>query len=128
MRIRIDTGPEAKPPAQGEAPPADDPAAESRFVTVRLAAHALELRDTDNALGLKQRLYNLGFGERPPDTWSADELKRARAAFRVRFGLPVDADPETDPSTVDQRIVTEHDLAGLPDPPPDPAAPTPADA
>ena len=126
MQIRIDTGPEAKPPAQGEAPPADDPAAESRFVTVRLAAHELEFRDTDNARGLKQRLYNLGFGERPPDTWSADELKRARAAFRVRFGLPVAADPETDASTVNERIVTEHDLAGLPEPPPE--APPPAGA
>lgn len=128
MRIRIDTGPEAGPPADGEAPPADDPAAESRFVTVRLAAGDLEFRDTDNPLGLKQRLYNLGFGERPPDKWSAEELKRARAAFRLRFGLPPAAEPEADASTVDERIVTEHDLAGLPEPPPDPAAPSPADA
>lgn len=128
MQLKIDTGPEVKPPVEGEAPPADNPDAESRFVTVRLAAADLEFRDTSNQRGLKQRLYNLGFGERPPDTWSAEELKRARAAFRVRFGLPVDADPETDPSTVDQRIVTEHDLAGLPDPPPDTNAPTPADA
>jgi hypothetical protein len=72
-------------------------------------------------------LYNLGFGERPPDTWSAEELKRARAAFRVRHGMPVAADPETDATAVDERIVAEHDLAGVPAPPPDNAAPSPAD-
>ena len=121
MRIRIDTGPE------GEAPPADDPDAESRFVTVRLAAGDLEFRDIDNQRGLKQRLYNLGFGERSPDTWSAEELNRARAGFRLRHGMPVAADPETDASAVDERIVTEHDLAGLPEPPSDNAAPSPAD-
>lgn len=119
ISVRIDTGPEAQPPAEGEAPPADDASAEARFVTVRLAAGNLEFRDTDNQLGLKQRLYNLGFGEHPPDTWSAEELKRARAAFRLRHGMPVAAEPETDASDVDDRIVTEHDLAGLPEPPPE---------
>jgi hypothetical protein len=124
MRVKIDTGPEL-PPADGQAAPGDGAEAavddQSRFVTVRLAAATLEFRDTSNELGLKQRLYNLGFGERPPDTWSADELKRARDAFRVRFKL--EAASEAD---VDDRIVVEHDLAGVPEPPPDEAAAAPA--
>ncbi len=128
MRLKIDTGPEPPPP-EGDAPAAaDDPAAESRFVAVRLAASHLEFRDTGNQRGLEQRLYNLGFGEHPPGTWSTEELARARAAFRRRFGLPPAADPETDASDVDERIVFEHDLAGLAEPPPDSDAPSPADA
>ncbi len=119
MRVKLDAArdlePDEKPPADGDDAAGD----ESRFITVELAAGDLEVRDTDNDLAIKQRLYNLGFGENPPSRWDEKvdvqqtEFERALAAFRARNQLEDASDDE-----VRQRIVQDHDLAD-PEPPPD---------
>jgi len=119
MRVKLDAGQLLAPP-DDNAPQDEDPTDEERFLIVDLDAGNLEFRDTDNQRGIKQRLYNLGFGEQPPDRWSRDEFSRALIAFRERHDMAKASDDE-----VNQRIVSEHDLIDLPEPPSDDDA-TPA--
>ncbi|MDE2452624.1 MAG: hypothetical protein KGL43_03430, partial [Burkholderiales bacterium] len=122
MRVKLDAGPEPDPRAN--APQGgDDAADESRFLVVDLDGGHLEIRDTDNDIGLKQRLFNLGFGERAPADWTKDEFDRALLAFRTRRDLAQASDDE-----LRQRIVSDHDLSDLPPSPDDDAAPAPTAA
>ena len=121
MTIKLDAASALAPPADPAAPV--DPADESRFLTVTVDGGALEFRDTDNDLAIKQRLYNMGFGEKPPKTWSDREFQRALRSFRERNGLVNASDAD-----VRERIVTVHDLSVLPpddedDPDPAPLPP-----
>jgi hypothetical protein len=101
-------------------PPKDNaPVDESQFLTLVLDGGALHNRDTDDDLAVKQRLYNLGFGEHAPDAWTDDEFARAFLSFRRKTLPPnTSVDPRTD-DEVKQQIMKAHDLVGIPDPPPD---------
>lgn len=110
MTIKLDASNEPGP-GNPSAPtaPATDADNESHFLTVVVDGGTLEFRDTDNDLGIKQRLYNMGYGENPPDQWEAKEFDRALASFRKRNGLTKAPDAD-----VRERIVTVHDLSVVP--------------
>lgn len=106
MTIKIDaTDPLSAEPGA----PGDEEAGEERFLTATVDGGQLEFRDPGDPRGVKQRLYNLGFGEKPPDEWEQREFDRALAAFRKRNGLEKASDAE-----VRERIMTDHDLSELP--------------
>jgi hypothetical protein len=86
---------------------------EDRFLPFVLDGGALEPREPGNDLAIKQRLYNLGFGERAPAEWSQTEFDNALRQYRHRRGLD-----NADDGTVRARIFTEHDLEN-PTPPED---------
>jgi hypothetical protein len=109
MTVRLDAASDLAP---GDPPPDGDPADEARFLSVVLDGGALEFRDPDNDLAIKQRLYNLGFGEHAPAKWDQREFDRAMAAFRRRNKMEKASDAE-----VRDRIISGHDLAGVPDEP-----------
>jgi hypothetical protein len=109
IRIKLDAARDLGPD-DDETPPADAPVDESKvdeskFVTLDFDGGVLEFRDIDKDLGIKQRLYNMGYGEHAPATWQQDEFDRAMNAFRERNGLKDAAD-----AAVRERIVTVHDL------------------
>lgn len=108
MRVRLDAASDLAPAADGadEPPPPPD---ESGFIQLTLDGGTLEFRDTDNDRGIRQRLYNLGYGESPPDQWQAKEFDRALRAYRERNALKDAGD-----DAVREHIVTVHDLSGIP--------------
>lgn len=113
MTIQIDAGRDLTDGDNN--PPKDNaPVDESTFLSFVLDGGVLHNRDTDDDLAVKQRLYNLGFGEHPPDTWSDDEFQRAFASFRHRNNLDNGSDDD-----VRREIMKQHDLIGIPAPPPD---------
>lgn len=112
ITVRLDAVSER---ASDDAPASDGPSVdEDRFLSVVLDGGALAIRDPADDLAIKQRLYNLGFGEHAPDTWSQKEFDRALAAFRKRNQMDKATDAE-----VRERIISGHDLAGVPDDPDD---------
>jgi len=84
---------------------------EDRFHPFVLDAGALVSRDTNDDLAIKQRLYNLGFGERAPDKWTKAELDNALALYRHRRTLD-----NADDEAVRNKIVSEHDQEGATQP------------
>jgi len=86
---------------------------EERFVPFVLDGGALKPRDPGDDLAVKQRLYNLGFGERAPAEWTQTEFDNALRLYRHRRNLD-----NADDSAVRDQIFTEHDLEN-PTPPPD---------
>lgn len=112
MKILIDAARDVDP---NDGPPgANEEVDESSFFEYVLDAGALKPRDIDNELALKQRLYNLGFGESAPEAFTDDEFKRAIAGFRRRNNLSAASDDE-----VRRKIMELHDLSGIPDNPND---------
>lgn len=113
MTIQIDAGRDITD--LDDNPPKDDePVDESKFLSFVLDGGALHNRDTDDDLAVKQRLYNLGFGEHAPETWTQDEFDRALAQFRHRNN-----DDNKEDNEVRADIMKQHDLIGVPEPPPD---------
>ena len=114
MTLQIDAGRDVTDDDNN--PPADppDPADEANFLTLELAAGTLEPRDIDNDLAVKQRLYNLGFGDAAPDKWTGDQFDKAFREFQHNQGMDNNSDDE-----VRARIMKLHDLVGIPSPPPD---------
>lgn len=93
---------------------------EDQFLPLVLDGGVLEPRDPANDLAIKQRLYNLGFGERAPTAWDQAEFDNALRQYRHRRGL----DNATDDS-VRAKIFDEHDLEA-PTPPQDDESTPPA--
>jgi hypothetical protein len=112
ITIRIDAGRDLT--EDDNNPPDDAPVDESTFLSFVLAGGLLHNRDIDDELAVKQRLYNLGFGEHPPDSWADDEFQRAFAAFQHRNNLDNASDDD-----VRREVMKQHDLVGIPSPPPD---------
>jgi hypothetical protein len=119
MTIKLDA---ASALADDDAP-ATDPTDESRFLTVTVDGGTLENRDTTNNLAIKQRLYNMGYGETPPKGWSDREFQRALQSFSNRNGLLQASDAD-----VRERIVTVHDLSVVPSDDEDQPTPLPPGA
>ncbi len=97
--------------------PGRDPEAfpdEDQFIPLVLDGGALHARDASDDLAVKQRLYNLGFGESAPDQFTAQEFQAAFQAFKHRRNLD-----SADDATVRQAIFRDHDLSGAPAPPTD---------
>ena len=113
ITIRIDAGRDLTE-ADNNPPKDGDPVDESTFLSFVLAGGVLHNRDIDDNLAAKQRLYNLGFGEHAPDTWTDNEFQRAFAAFRHKNNLDNASDDD-----VRREIMKQHDLIGIPKPPPD---------
>jgi len=78
---------------------------EDRFRTFIFDAGALEAAEPDNDLAIKQRLYNLGFGEHAPDQWPAAEFDNAMRLYRHRRTLDNASD-----DVVRKKIISEHDV------------------
>jgi hypothetical protein len=114
MTLQIDAGRDLT--EEDDNPPKDppDPADEANFLQFDLAAGTLHPRDIDDDLAVKQRLYNLGFGETAPDKMSDDEFKKAFGSFQHKNTM----DSKTD-NEVRREIMKQHDLVGIPSPPPD---------
>ena len=98
-----------------EQPSDSDAVDESKFLPVELDGGTLHPRDPQDDLAVKQRLYNYGFGEHDPATWSDGEFKGALLQFRRAARRPNASDEETR-----QLVMIAHDLAGVPDSPDDP--------
>jgi len=113
MTIKIDAGRDITD-ADNNPPKEDEPVDESKFLQFVLDGGALHNRDTDDDLAVKQRLYNLGFGEHAPDQWSDDEFKQAFVSFQHKNSLDNSSEEE-----VRQAIMKAHDLVGIPNPPSD---------
>ena len=136
MTLKLDAhdpGPPPKDPSASGDSPSDPPAAptapatgpdgafsdEDKFLEINLDAGALA--DPQDDLGAKQRLYNLGFGSSPPDSWSDDEVNRAVHGYRQSRGLG-----DGDLAATKDALRSEHELT---DPPTDdPDAPGPVAA
>ena len=116
MTIQIDAGRDITD-ADNNPPKDDEPVDESKFLQFILDGGVLHNRDTDDDLAVKQRLYNLGFGEHDPATWSSQEFQQAFGVFRHRNNLDNASDDD-----VRQAIMKAHDLVGIPNPPPDDAS------
>lgn len=103
--------------AGANADPGPDPEAfpdEDQFIPMVLDGGALHPRDAADDLAVKQRLYNLGFGEDPPEKWTPQEFDFAFRAFKHRRNLD-----SADDDAVRQAIFKEHDLSGGPAPVPE---------
>lgn len=87
---------------------------EDEFIPMVLDGGVLHPRDTTDDLAVKQRLYNLGFGENAPDQFTPSEFNLAFLAYKHRRNLD-----SADDDTVRQAIFKEHDLSGGPAPPSD---------
>jgi hypothetical protein len=115
------------PPADGPPPAAaaepgfdtDRFSDEDRFLPFVLDAGSLRPRDADDDLAIKQRLYNLGFGERAPTDWSPTEFANAFTQYRHRRGLD-----NADDGAVRAKILSEHDLEDATPPDEDSQTPT----
>ena len=92
---------------------------EDRFLPFVFDAGALKPRDAGDDLAVKQRLYNLGFGERAPAEWSQTEFDNAFRQFRKRRGLENAPD-----AAVREKIFSEHDLEDPTPPEEEDAEPT----
>ena len=113
------TDTQTAPPATaaGDADPGRDPEAfpdEDQFIPLVLDGGALHPRDPSDDLAVKQRLYNLGFGENPPEKWTTAEFNRAFESFKRRQNLA-----SSDDATVRAEVFKQHDLLGKPAPPTD---------
>src|SRR5262249_13267614 len=114
--------PTAAPAAAASDTPPDrghDPEAfpdEDEFWPVVLDGGVLRIRDTSDDLAVKQRLYNLGFGEHAPDKFTDDEFKFAFQQYKHKRNL----DSQND-NTVKQALFKEHEISGKPAPPSDDA-------
>lgn len=84
---------------------------EDQFVSMVLDCGGLKFRDADDDLAIKQRLYNLGFGEHAPAAWSKDEFDTALRQFKKRNNLQ-----NADDDAVRNAILEQHDLGGSPPP------------
>ena len=116
MKILLDAARDIDP---NDGPPdADEKVDESRFLAYILDGGALKPRDIDDDLAVKQRLYNLGFGEHAPETWTKEEFDRAFGAFRHRNQMD-----NASSDDVRRRIMDRHDLTGIPDDPDEGAQP-----
>ncbi len=92
---------------------------EDRFLSLVLDGGALKPRDTADDLAIKQRLYNLGFGEHAPAEWSQKEFDNAFRQYRHRRNLDNASD-----DAVRTAILNEHDLEGEKPPDDDSTSPT----
>jgi len=116
LLIQIDAGRDLTD-ADLNPPKDDDKVDESNFLPFVLDGGALHNRDTDDDLAVKQRLYNLGFGEHAPEAFTNDEFVRAFQQFR-RVTATQAPDPRTD-DQIRQDLMKAHDLVGIPKPPDD---------
>jgi len=80
---------------------------EDRFFPFVLDGGALKPRDPADDLAIKQRLYNLGFGEHAPAEWKKDEFDNAFRQYKHRRNLDNSSDDQ-----VRNAILKEHDLEG----------------
>lgn len=108
-----------KPPADDHPPSSSDHADEAGYDTDRfededlfpaymLDGGALRPFDAGDDLTVKQRLYNLGFGEGAPAAWTQAEFDAAMDGFRVRRGLQ-----DADDAAVRQAVRDDHEAADL---------------
>jgi len=106
MTIALDaarvTGPDVKPPDNDTNPPD-----ESKFIQLVLDCGALHPRDNSDQLAVKQRLYNLGFGDGDPETWSSDLYAIALRHFKRSTANK--GDPRTDDEVLTS-VMNEHDI------------------
>jgi peptidoglycan hydrolase-like protein with peptidoglycan-binding domain len=91
--------------AAGAGPDSDRFPDEDRFLVLVLDAGELKQRDVGDDLAVRQRLYNLGFGENAPAKWTAAEFDIAMRQYRHRRNL--DSAPD---AQVRARILEEHDI------------------
>ncbi|HBY61031.1 MAG TPA: hypothetical protein DEH78_14505, partial [Solibacterales bacterium] len=120
MTIRIDATGLDMPAPEGPDPGGDTDkfAGEETFWPLVVDAGALRARDVGDDLAVKQRLYNLGFGEKAPEKWTQEEFDEAFTQFRHRNNL----DNEDD-NTVRAAIFDEHEIKGATPPPSEEPAP-----
>ena len=85
----------------------DNPPDESKYVKLVFDAGALRPRDTSDQLAVKQRLYNLGFGDGAPETWSSEMYAIAMRHFRKQTANK--PDNRTDEGALTS-VMNEHDL------------------
>jgi hypothetical protein len=106
MTIGLDaarvTGPDVKPPDNDTNPPD-----ESKFIQLVLDCGALHPRDNSDQLAVKQRLYNLGFGDGDPETWSSDLYAIALRHFKRSTANK--GDLRTDDEVLTS-VMYEHDI------------------
>ena len=102
------TGPDVVPKDDPNNPPD-----ESKYVKLTFDGGALHPRDTSDELAVKQRLYNLGFGDDAPETWSAEVFAIAMRHFRRQTANK--PDPRTDEEVLTS-VMNEHDLMNVPAP------------
>ncbi len=112
MTLRLDaarvTGPDVMP-ADNDPNPPD----ESKFVQINFDGGALHPREISDELAVKQRLYNLGFGDGGPETWSTDVYAIALRHFKKQTANKPDNRTDDDVLT---SVMNEHDLMNVPAP------------
>jgi hypothetical protein len=89
----------------------DNPPDESKYVKLVFDAGALRPRDTSDELAVKQRLYNLGFGDGAPETWSSEIYAIAMRHFRKQTANKPDKRTDEEALT---SVMNEHDLMNVP--------------
>jgi hypothetical protein len=102
-----------KPDPTGDTDQFED---EDKFMVMQLDAGALqEMSDALGTTPADQRLFNLGFGQNPPEKFTAQERKSAVAAYRrTRKQRGLTEGDELDQKTKDE-LLKEHDIEGAPD-------------
>ncbi|MDX2149500.1 MAG: hypothetical protein SFV54_02110 [Bryobacteraceae bacterium] len=125
MTIKIDATGLDMPQPEGNDPGADTDkfAGEEDFWPLIVDGGALRERDVGDDAAVKQRLYNLGFGENAPDKWTQEEFDEAFKQFRHRNNL----DNEDD-NTVRAAIFDEHEIKGATPPPSEQTEPEPQES
>ncbi|MFO1078574.1 MAG: OmpA family protein [Planctomycetota bacterium] len=130
LTVKIDAwGPLDPKPAGDDPPPKEeepDPNAtdsdafpdEDKFLPITLEAGSLPKATGDTRVdGAKQRLFNLGFGQRRPEQWDAEELRLAvRGYRRTRNGKRGVTEGEVLDDTTIESLRQEHDVEGPPPP------------
>lgn len=83
---------------------------EDLFHSYLLDGGVLNSFDPSDDLSVKQRLYNLGFGETDPATWSQDDFDAAMQGFRDRRDMQDASDDD-----VKQAVHDDHEAADPPE-------------